>query len=163
MRRSLTALLLALPLLCVPLARAAETPAPDTRIANQLKALGYQYEVDGDGDFKLTFEVSEESKRTQLVFVRSAVETYGDLRIREIWSPGYSGTSDQLPVAVANHLLTASMESKVGGWGKQGNGAIFIIRIPADASNEVLDTAMSAAMQAGDAMESALTPEKDAL
>ncbi|RMH94801.1 hypothetical protein EBB59_00445 [Lysobacter pythonis] len=141
----------------------AAKPAPDAHVAAQLKALDYKYEVDEDGDFRLVFDVDSESKRNQLVFIRSAVETYGELKIREIWSPGYAGSGEQLPQAVANRLLEASMANKLGGWGKQGNNAVFIIRLPADADQEALDTALTAAIHSADEMEAELTPGKDEL
>jgi hypothetical protein len=143
--------------------QATAKPAADALIASQLKTLGYEHEIDEDGDYKLVFDVDGENKRSQLVFVRSVVETYGEFKVREIWSPGYAGTGDQIPAAVANRLLQASMDNKLGSWGKQGPNAIFIVRIPADADKDMLDTALTAAVQSADQMEAELTPGKDEL
>lgn len=145
----------------------AQTPAakpaavPDARIASQLKALDYQYEVDEDGDYKLVFDVDAQGKRTQLVLVRSAVEDYAGFKVREIWSVGYKAGKEGFPGAVANRLLEASMDSKMGGWGKQGDTALFIVRIAADAGKDALDAALIAALNSADDMEAELTPGKD--
>lgn len=143
------------------LAQQGATPKPDPAIATQLKALDYKYEIDEDGDYKLLFDVDEEGKRTQLVFVRSVVEEFGGQRIREVWSAGYRSADGSFPAAVANRLLEASMESKMGGWGKQDSAAIYIVRLPANAGNEALDAAITAALSTADEMEAELTPGKD--
>jgi hypothetical protein len=142
------------------LAGAAEPAAtPDPAIRAQLDKLGYKHEVDEDGDFKLTFSMKDD--RTQLVFVRSQVETYGSHRVREIWSPAYLADQDQFPVEVANRLLQDSQDSKIGAWAKQGRYAVFVVKLPADASAEQLDDAIDAAIRSADEMEASLTPGKD--
>lgn len=139
-------------------------PKPDPAVAAQLKALDYKYEIDDDGDYRLTFDVGEAGKRSQLVFVRSLVEEYAGFKVREVWSPGYkAGADGAFPAAVANRLLEAGMSSKMGGWGKQGPAAIFIVRIPADAGKDALDAAITAAINSADQMEAELTPGKDDL
>ena len=154
--------MLALPGVAQEKTRAAK--AADASIAPLLKALDYKYEVDEDGDYKLVFDVDDEGKRTQLVFVRSKVEEYGGERIREIWSAGYQMEKDgAFPADVANRLLVASMDSKMGGWGKQGPAAIYIVRIPANADKHTLDRALTAAIDSADEMEAELTPGKDDL
>lgn len=149
--------------LLLPATVCAQEPKPDPAIAKQLKALDYQYEIDEDGDYKMTFDVDDEGKRTQLVFVRSAIEDYAGFKVREIWSPGYKASNDGFPTAVANRLLEASMSSKMGGWGKQGNTAVFIVRVASNADNEALDAAITAAINSADEMEAELTPGKDDL
>ena len=141
-------------------ARAAEpAPVPDPGIRAQLDKLGYKYDIDEDGDFKLTFKV--EGERTQLVYVRSQVEDYGSHRVREIWSPAYVSDRDQFPVDIANRLLQATQDSKLGAWAKQDRYAVFVVKLPAAASSEQLDDAIEAAIRSGDEMEASLTPGKD--
>ena len=72
-----------------------------------------------------------------------------------------SASGDALPANVANRLLEASMDNLMGGWSKQGNLAIFIVRIPADASKETLDAAITAAINSADQREAELTPGQD--
>jgi hypothetical protein len=159
MRAFAFALLLAMALPVA--ARAAEpAPAPDPVVRAQLDKLEYKYDVDEDGDFKLTF--SAEGDRTQLVFVRSRVESFGSHRVREIWSPAYLAEQDQFPADIANKLLDASQDSKMGAWVKQGRYAVFVVKLPADAGSEQLDDAIQAAVRSADEMEASLTPGKDA-
>jgi hypothetical protein len=156
-------------LLLLPVvASASETAAPigtqrstgaDATIAQQLDALGYRYNVDKDGDYQLTFELDGE--RTQLVYVISGVESFGAHRIREIWAPAYRAPGAQIPADVANRLLEESQSSKLGSWVKQGDMAVFVVKIPADASGQQLDDAIDAATRSADQMEATLTPDKD--
>lgn len=145
---------------------AAEPAKPaieaDAQIKKQLDELDYEYEIDKDGDFKLTFEVEGKDKRSQLVFVRTPVETYGEHRVREIWSPGYKG-SKEFPAAVATRLLEATYLSKLGAWAKDGEYAIFVVKLRADASTKELDDAIAVAITSADEMEAELTPGKDDL
>jgi len=106
-------------------------------------------------DYKLVFDV--EGDRTQLVFVRSAVEEYGKHRIREIWSPGYNAPGKQFSAAVANRLLEDAQDAKLGGWVKQEQLAMFVVKVDANASADALSEAIEAAMNTADAMELELT------
>lgn len=133
---------------------------PDSVIGKQLDGLDYEYEVDEDGDYKLVFEVGE--GRTQLVYVRSPVETFGSHRVREIWSPGYESETEDLPADVANRLLDDSHSSKLGAWVKQDRYAVFVVKLAADAGPDRLDDAIEAAYRTADQMENTLTPGKDA-
>ncbi|MEO6518180.1 MAG: hypothetical protein ABIO17_04190 [Pseudoxanthomonas sp.] len=142
--------------------QARDGSVADARIKSQLAELEYKYEVDEDNDFKLVFNVGD-SKRSQIVYVRSPIETYGTHAVREIWSPGYVSPKDEFPAAVANQLLEASNEAKLGSWVKQGRNAIFVVKIAADASNEQLDDAIDLAVSLADEMEAELTPGKDDL
>jgi hypothetical protein len=140
----------------------AKAVTPDPGVAQLLKQLEYEYEVDEDGDYKLLMSAGETGERSQLVFVRSAVETYGQMRIREIWSYSYTAPGDALPALVANRLLEASNNLIVGGWVKQGRNAMFVIKVPADANAQVLDEAIGAAVATADEMEQELATDVDA-
>ena len=134
----------------------------DAGIKAQLAELDYQYEVDEDNDFKLVFEVGEEG-RSQIVYILSAVESYGAHKVREIWSPAYESPGDDFAAPIANRLLEASNSAKLGGWVKQGRNAVFVVKIAANASKEALDDAISAASGLADEMEAELSPGKDDL
>ena len=136
----------------------AETAA-DRAVGRQLDQLKYTYEVDNDGDYKLVFDTDK--GRTQLVFVRSAVETFGAHHVREIWSPAYRTRTSQFPAPVANRLLEASNESKLGSWVKQGDTAMFVVKLDADASVQSLSDALDAAIRTADTMELELTSEDE--
>lgn len=132
---------------------------PDRAVGRLLDGLEYTYEVDEDGDYKLIFDM--ENDRTQLVFVRSSVETYGSHHIREIWSPGYKSPGPQFPALVGNRLLEDSNASKLGAWVKQGEMAMFVVKIDADASAQVLSDAIDAASKSADAIELELTSKDE--
>jgi hypothetical protein len=143
-------------------AQDAEKSVADAGIKTQLAALDYQYEIDEDNDFKLVFEVGDEG-RSQIVYVLSAVETYGEHSVREVWSPAYESPTDDFSGPVANRLLEASNIAKLGAWVKQGKNATFVIKIPSDASKDQLDDAIDAAIKLADEMENELSPGQDDL
>jgi len=156
MERTLrSALLLAVAAMAAP-SFAAE---PDKAIGRHLDKLGYPYEIDEDGDYRMVFDM--EGDRTQLVYVRSVVEEFGSQHVREIWSPGYQASTDQFPVAVANRLLEDAQDAKMGGWVKQDKIAMFVVKVDADASAEALDDAIEAASRTADAMELELTKQDE--
>jgi hypothetical protein len=124
----------------------------DPAVAVLLDQLGYRYEIDVDGDYKMTMAVGDE-RRSQLVFVRSPVETYGSLRVREIWSPAYASPGGIFPGPVANRLLEASNDLKLGAWVKQDGHALMVVKIDAGADAEALGQAITAAATSADEME----------
>lgn len=137
-------------------------PAGDPAVRQLLDKLKYKYEVDEEGDYRLTFGLDDsDDGRSQLVYVRSPVETFGSHKIREVWSPGYVSASDEFPAKVANRLLEATQASKLGAWAKQGRYAVFVVKLPADANANQLDDAVEAALRSADEMEQELTPGKD--
>jgi len=140
-------------------ATAAESSKADAAIARHLEKLGYTFEVDEDGDYQMVFDV--EGDRTQIVYVRSAVEDFGSHNIREIWSPGYVSKTAQFPEAVANRMLEDSQDAKMGGWVKQDKTAMFVVKIDADATTDQLSDAIDAAIRTADAMELELTKKDD--
>ena len=141
-------------------ATAKDPPAPDPKVAAQLDKAEVTYEVDEEGDYKMVFEMDD--KRTQMVFLRAPVETFGKRRIREIWAPAYkAGNGNKIPVDVANRLLDATMANKIGAWAAEGDVAVFVVKIDADATADELRETIEAAADTADAMEMELTPGKD--
>ena len=130
----------------------------DKSVQRQLDKRKINYEVDADGDFRITYDVG--GGRTQLAFVRSATFNYGKLRIREIRSIGYRGDG-AFPQSVANRMLEHSNDAKLGAWTKQGNLAIFTAKIPADASDQQLVDAIELTARLADELEKELVPGKD--
>jgi hypothetical protein len=142
-------------LLALPAHAADPAPVADAALGKQLDALDIKYEVDEDADYKMTFEL--EGGRTQMVFARSPVETTGSHRIREIWSPGLKYSTPELDAKVANRLLQNSGEVIMGGWVRQKSMAMFVVKIPAQATPEQLRDAIEAAAACADAIEQELT------
>ena len=152
----------ALLLLTVASAWAAEpAPSADPTLAKALESANVKFKVDQDGDYEMTFDMGE--GRTQLVFARSPVETFGGTRVREIWSPGYRYSTPELDAKVANRLLLHSAEMIMGGWIRQKSAAVFVVKIAADATPAQLRDALEAAAAAADQIEQELTPGTDEL
>lgn len=145
------------------LAGLAATPAhaeQDASVGKKLDQLGLKYEVDKDGDYKVTMDMG--NNRTQLVLVRSAVEEYNGMRIREVWSPGYSGDGP-IPGNIANRLLENSNQVKLGGWVSMDGMAVFVVKLPAEAGAGDIGSAIAMSAKSADKMEEELTGTKDAL
>lgn len=140
-------------------AHAAGTADPVVKA--QLESKSIEFTIDKDGDFKITRDTR--NGRTQLAYVRSVVNTYGTLKIREIWSPGYKGDSNDLPSLIANSLLDKNHEVKLGAWEAQSNYAVFVVKIPADANADQLVDAIELAVSTADELEEELTGKKDEL
>ena len=155
------ALAVLLALLAPGLVLAAPEIAPkseakaDPAVAVLLDQLDYRYDIDEDGDYRMTIAVGDD-RRSQLVFVRSPVETYGNLRIREVWSPAYASPDGPFPGPVANRLLEVSNDLKLGAWVKHGGHALMVVKIDADADAAVLEQAITAAATSADEMEKEL-------
>lgn len=132
----------------------------DPLVRAQLDALGYKYQVDGDGDFVLTFALDD--KRSQMAYVLSRTQRFGSLKVREIWSPAYrTADGGALSATVANRLLEDGQLSKLGGWTSQDGVAVFVVKLDAGASGQSLDDAIDYAVRAADQMEAELTPDQD--
>jgi hypothetical protein len=142
------------------IAFSASAGTADPIVKRMLDAKGTPYEVDEDGDYKILVSYKGEG-RTQLVYVRSAVETWGKQRVREVWSYAYESPSDQFSSLVANRLLQASNDVKLGSWVKQKNRALMIVKIDAEAGADELDNAIDFAAEVADEMEKELTDGKD--
>jgi hypothetical protein len=139
---------------------AANAGTADPMVRRMLDAKGTPFEVDEDGDYKILVSYKSEG-RTQVVYVRSAVETWGKQRVREVWSYAYEAPSTTFSSLVANRLLDASNQIKLGSWVKQKNRALMIVKIDAEASADELDTAIDFAAEVADEMEKELTDGKD--
>lgn len=148
---------LALAALLAPAVGAAQEA--DKKIQKQLDQRKVRYEVDADGDFKVTYELAD--GRTQLAFVRSTTFEYGELRIREILSIGYRAVGAQFPADVANRMLEHNNQAKLGAWAKQDNLAIFTTKIPADADADELIDALEVTVNLADELEKTFTGEQD--
>lgn len=139
-------------------------PRPDPRVAAALKSIGVDSEVDPDGDYKLTLKVDDESERTQIVYVISSTERYGNLEIREIWAPAFK-TGGRLDDDVAREMLVANERMKLGAWRLYGDDddqmAVYAVQIDADANAEAMRSALQIVVQVADAEEQEQTGKDD--
>ncbi len=164
---ALLAALICPPLLAAPPANTHAAPdaktdasaGTDAALGQRLRALGLEPKVDADGDYRLLFAL--DGGRQQVTYVRSHTERFGQLEIREIWSPAYQAPGDTLPADIANRLLQDGQENILGAWVRQDGTAIYVTRIPADLSGPALSDAIEATTRAADAMEAQLAPGQD--
>ena len=152
------AMFLALAVVAAVLPASVFAGTPDASVKAALEAGNVPFELDADGDYKVLVNYKSEG-RTQLVYVRSGIETWGKHRVREVWSYAYEGDFNAL---VGNRLLEASHALKLGSWVKQNNRALMVVKIDADATGEELSNAISFAAEVADEMEKELTDGKDA-
>ena len=140
------------------IAPAQTSTAGDPRIKAALDKLGWKYEIDKDGDFKVGMKL--DNGRTQLAWISSSTEKLDNLEIRQVMSPGYK-TDGALAAQVANQLLVDNARKKLGAWQTFSNGktslAVFAAKIPADSDPESLRSSLQAVFYSADAMEKTLT------
>ncbi|HBK44835.1 MAG TPA: hypothetical protein DDZ67_00060 [Xanthomonadaceae bacterium] len=144
-------------------APAALAAQADAALGEQLRRLGYDVASDADGTYRILFglKADDGAERSQVTYVRSSVERYGSLQVREIWSPAYQSGTDQLDAAIANRLLQDSQDSIVGGWVQQRGTAVFVVKVPVGLDDAALSDALEAATRSADAMEAELSPGQD--
>ncbi|MBI4541478.1 MAG: hypothetical protein HY705_00420 [Gemmatimonadetes bacterium] len=136
----------------------------DPRVRKLLDQLEFKYEVDEDGDYSLVFDVgSSAKKRTQLAYVGSKTEQFGDFEIREVWSPAFLVEG---PIAqdLANRLLVESGNHKLGAWQTLAledgrHVVIYVVKLFELDDPEMLRLALNAALEAADEMEESITGE----
>jgi hypothetical protein len=156
-----TAPLAALALLTLALSSTAAAGPPDPDVKRMLDGAKQSYKINENGDFVIEVRFSDDAGRTQLVYIRSVVETQAKHRIREIWSAGYRAPADEFSAPIANHLLESSHAMKLGSWEKHDRFAVFVVKIDAGANVDDLGTAVSYAAAKADDMEKELTKGGD--
>ena len=126
-----------------------------------LDEAGIDYEIDGDGDYRVVFSWAQES-RTQMVFVSGRAEDIAGRRIREVFSP--AAQFDQAPDAeTAVALLRDSQTRKLGAWELAGDVLYYVVKLPEPFDAPLLELALSAAAELADDREIGFTGELDAL
>ena len=134
--------------------------AQDASVAQRLETAGMKYEVDGDGDFKVTYSYSTEG-RTQLVFVSGTTEIVSGLTIREVFAPAALIDKDAIDGAKALQLMRDSGQSKLGSWEIRGNILYFVIKVFDQITASELEAAMDIAAEVADDKEIELTSGRD--
>ena len=131
----------------------------DASVQTRLDARGVKYEVDADGDYKVTYSYKSEG-RTQLVFVSGKTESVGGFKVREVFAPA---AKDGISGAKAIELMGESRSNKIGSWELQGHLLYFVIKLPDSVDAAQLESAMDIAAQTADDMEIKLSGDEDAL
>lgn len=140
----------------------AGTAMADASVVTRLEARGITYEVDGDGDYKVTYNYAKEG-RSQLVFVSGGTQSVAGFTVREIFSPAGRISADGINGAKALELLAESRSNKLGGWEVGGDVLYFVIKLPDDITAAQLESAMDIAAQTADDMEIELSGDRDDL
>lgn len=153
---------LLLPAALLLTAIALPAAASDASVKARLDARGVKYEVDGDGDYKVTYNYSEED-RTQLVFVSGSTQSVAGFVVREIFSPAGRVEKDDIDGAKALELLGESRNNKLGSWELAGDVLYFVIKLSDNMSAAELESAMDIAAQTADDMEKEMSGDRDDL
>ena len=156
--RALATVLFALSFTVACAASAAGREA-DRNLQKLLDKAKLKYQVDEDGDYKLTVDLG--GGRSQLVYVRSVTHDFGTLKVREVLSIGASSKDAELSADVARRLMRENADTKLGAWSSQGRYAIYVCKIPADADARSLADAIELTATVADRLEHDLTPDKD--
>lgn len=148
-------------LLCTA-ALATPAHAADASVDARLKARGIQFEVDEDGDYKVTYSYKQEN-RTQLVFVSGRAEQVNGISVREVFSPAGRVAADGIDGSKALALLADSRSKKIGSWEISGDVLYFVIKLPDSVDAAALEAAMDIASETADNQEIQLSGDKDEL
>ena len=130
----------------------------DLRVERALDALEYIYEAEDNGDYALAFDTDE--GRSQGVWISPLTDPIGAMEMREVYSVAYEYPG-AVPADVALDLLEQNVGFVIGAWAVEENRILFIARVDANASAEVLDAAMAAVMYTADELEATLSGGED--
>jgi ribosomal protein L11 len=140
----------------------AGNAAADASVAKRLDERGVKYEVDMDGDYKVTYNYAKEG-RTQLVFVSGGTQSVAGFTVREVFSPAARVSKDGVDGAKALELMGESRNNKLGAWELSGDVLYFVLKLPDDMSAAELESAMDIAAETADDMEIELSGDRDDL
>ncbi|MEJ7575503.1 MAG: hypothetical protein WKF74_00700 [Pyrinomonadaceae bacterium] len=149
-----------------PQPRPTQTAQADPRVRAALDSLGMPYEIDGDGDYKLTLNVPNSNGRTQLVYINTRTERLGSMEIREVWAPAIR-SNGPFTEAISNQLLKISYDKELGAWQTMlfQNGqvymAVYAAKIAAASDPQALRASIDAVLKTADAVELQVTGKDD--
>lgn len=154
-------------LLCLGLvpafAQIGKTANADPRVARQLTAAGLSYQVDDDGDYRVTLHFSEDD-RSQLVFINSSTERFQGMEIREVWSIA-ARFEDGLPAELAQGLLERNARLKFGSWSVEKSASaafvVFRVHLSADTDGRTLRSTVEYVSSVADELEKELSGADD--
>ena len=136
------------------------TQAEDNSVKRRLDAVGQKYEVDKDGDFKMTFTFPDE-KRSQIVFVSGApYEVVGGVQVRNIFAPVAKVKEDDIADKAVD-LLTANNSYKLGAYEIGGQILYFSMKVPDNATPAQLKSAVQSAVSVADDKEKEISGTRD--
>lgn len=149
-------------LMAVAMAFTATQAAADESVQRRLDARGIKYEVDADGDYKVTYNYESEG-RTQLVFVSGGTEEISGFKIREVFAPAARIEADGVTEGQLAQLIEQSRGYKFGAWEVGGDALYFVIKLPEPVSAAQLEAAMDIAAETADNKEIEISGKDDNL
>ena len=154
---------LSAPVVAAPAEDAIGRAKADPTVGLTLDELKANYEIVEDGDYKLT--IGFDDKRSQVVFVSSAVETLGKMPIREVWSIANLYVPGNETAEIAVSLLKDGAGKILGGWQLRDFGdrlgLVYCMQLPAGLDAEGLRTAYQQTAIIADEKEKELTNDQD--
>lgn len=126
--------------------------AEDAAVARRLNDRGMKFEVDKDGDYKVTYNYKKEG-RSQLVFVSGRTQAVGGWTVREVFAPAARVEKDGIDGTRALDLLRESSKNKLGSWEIRGDVVYFVIKVSDSMNGAELESAMDIAAETADDME----------
>ena len=136
--------------------------AEDAAVKRRLEERGIKFEVDKDGDYKVTYNYKKEG-RSQLVFVAGRTHSVGGFVVREIFSPAARIEKDSIDGARALELLRESSNNKLGSWEIRGDVLYFVVKASDSMNAAELESAMDITSETADDMEIKLSGARDDL
>jgi hypothetical protein len=143
--------------------RANPTDPADRRVAQALRAAGYFYRVDDNGNYIVTVRFRVDN-RTQLVWIASSTREIAGAEVRQVCSPAYVSTKP-LSASLARRLLKENAGTGIGYWAAaeiEGMTLVlFCTQVSADADPTILDAAIQAVAATADELEKELLGSDD--
>lgn len=133
--------------------------AEDSSVKRKLDGVGQKYEVDKDGDFKLSF-VFKEDKRTQIVFIEGNSGEFAGITVRNVFAPVAMVDKDNIAGAALD-LLKASNGYKAGAFEIEGNYVLFSMKVPDSADGQQLKRAAELVAIIADEKEKEISGTRD--
>lgn len=138
----------------------------DARLKKIFDGEKMHYDITGAGVFRLVFNIGAAAeKRSQVVFVNSQTETYGEFEIREVWSIARRTPEKTLDAAFYRRLLEDSQAKKLGGWSLlSADGQDYIIysvKVAADLNPKALKDVLEVVLETADELEKKETGGQD--
>ena len=151
----------ALALACAAVGMLAALPiqAEDSSVQRRLDSVGQKYEVDKDGDFKLSFSFKED-KRTQIVFIKGTSSEMAGITVRNVFAPVAMVDKDDI-ARTALDLLKASNGYKAGAFEIEGNYVLFSMKVPDTADGQQLKRAAELVAIIADEKEKDISGTRD--
>jgi hypothetical protein len=143
--------------------RANPTDPADRRVAQALRAAGYFYRVDDNGNYIVTVRFRVDN-RTQLVWIASSTREIAGAEVRQVCSPAYVSTKP-LSASLARRLLKENAGTGIGYWAAAETEGmtlvLFCTQVSADADPTILDAAIQAVAATADELEKELLGSDD--